>query len=144
MVSKQESSLGKFIRNIKSKTINLQKSGVINFLVDHVICKVYVGQTGRSFAERIDDHECSYFKEDGKSNYANHVIDELRSFNSDLKILHQVEKSNRLNLLETLEINKLRFDNVLLNSQLDLNNSPLSNFKRSQSLATFNKQKSIK
>ena len=70
-----------------------------------------------------DDDERKYFNEDGKSNYTNHVIDESHSL-FQLKILHQAKKGNRLNLLETLEINNLKFDNASLNNQLDLNNSP--------------------
>ena len=40
------------------------------------------------------------------------------------RIILQI-KDSRLNALEMLEINRRKFDNVLLNNQLDINNSPL-------------------
>lgn len=51
------------------------------------------------------------------------------NFNDNFKILHVSNKGSKLDLLETLEINKQKHLDVLLNDQVDLNNSPLLNLK---------------
>ena len=56
-----------------------------------------------------------------------HLIDFNHNFNNKYKILHKVNKGIILNLLETLEINRLKNCDVLLNNQLDLNSQPLLN-----------------
>ena len=48
-----------------------------------------------------------------------------------LKILHVGNKGARLNALESLEINKRKFCNVLLNDQVDIKSSPLLNLFKS-------------
>ena len=48
-------------------------------------------------------------------------------FDDNFEILHVSNKGLKLNALESLEINKRKFDNILLNDQLDLNTSPLLN-----------------
>ena len=48
-------------------------------------------------------------------------------FDLNFEILHTEGKGLKLNLLESLEINKLKNTDVLLNDQIDLNNSPLLN-----------------
>ena len=45
----------------------------------------------------------------------------------EFKILHTSDKVLKLNALESLEINKRKFDGVLPNEQLDVNSSPLLN-----------------
>ena len=89
--------------------------------------KVYIGQTGRSFEKRMYGHNYSFRYNDGKSNYANHLLEKDHSYNDNFKILHLSDKGPKLDLLETLEINKHKYLNVLLNNQLDLNSSPLLN-----------------
>ena len=42
-------------------------------------------------------------------------------------MLHEIQKGKKLNLLESLEINRLKYDNVLLDDQFDPNSSPLLN-----------------
>lgn len=48
-------------------------------------------------------------------------------FDENFEVLHTADKSRKLKLLETLEINYSRSACKLLNDQLDLNNSPLLN-----------------
>ena len=121
-------NLSNFIKNNKSKLRDDQKSGV--YKLECGSCdKVYIGQTGRTFRRRMYEHFRSYLNQDGESNYANHLIDYNHVFNNKYKILHQENKGMILNLLETLEINRLKNCDVLLNNQLDLNNSPLLNLK---------------
>ena len=40
-------------------------------------------------------------------------------------ILHEIRKGKNLNLLESIEIDRLKYDNVLRSDQLDLNSSLL-------------------
>ena len=81
-------SLGKLIRNNKSKTPDDKKSGV--YKLECGTCdKLYIGQTGRTFIERIREHFRSYFNhQDYASNYANHLIDFNHRFNNKYSILH--------------------------------------------------------
>ena len=112
------SCLGKYIQNNKSKTVNKEKSGV--YQLNCGSCnKIYIGKTGRAFKERIDDHSRSL--EDGKSKYAEHILLENHIFDDNFEILHVSNKGLKLNALESLEINKRKFDNILLNDQLDFN-----------------------
>ena len=50
--------------------------------------KYNIGQTGKSFKKRLKDHKGSFRNKNGKSNYANHLIEENHCFNPDFKILH--------------------------------------------------------
>ena len=120
-------TLGIHIKNNKSKTEKDNKSGV--YELNCGSCnKIYIGQTGRTFKERVDEHFRSYRLKNKKSNYANHLLDNTDHVsNRDYKILHTADKGLKLNALESMEINRRRFDNVLLNDQLDLNSSPLLN-----------------
>ena len=44
-----------------------------------------------------------------------------------IQLLHTADKGLKLNALESLKINKRKFDDVLLNDQVDLNSLPLLN-----------------
>lgn len=52
---------------------------------------------------------------------------EVHDFSHNSKILYSVNKALKLNLLETLEINKMRPSDLLSSDQLDLPNSPILN-----------------
>lgn len=123
---KTNNSLGKLIKNNKSKTDNLKKSGVYKLQCNDCP-KTYIGQTGRCFNKRIKEHYSSFINGKSDSNYGLHLRECNHSFNQNFKILHSENKGHRLNLLETLEINKLKNSENLLNDQLELNNSPLLN-----------------
>ena len=123
---KINNSLGKYIKYNKSTTLKKEKSSVYQLKCGSWD-KIYIGQTGRAFKDRINDRSRSYRNGDGKSKYADHILDENHFFDDDFKILHVTNKGVRLNALESLEINKKKLDNVLLNDQLDLNSSPLLN-----------------
>ena len=76
------------------------------------------------------DHERSFIYNDGKSNYSKHILNENHVFNDDFNILHIASNGAKVNALESLEINKLKNKNKLLNDKLDLNNnSHLLNLK---------------
>ena len=71
--------------------------------------QVYIGQTGRSFEKRMYGHNYSFRYNDGKSNYANHLLEKDHSYNDNFEILHLSGKGPKLDLLETLEINKHKY-----------------------------------
>ena len=48
--------------------------------------KIHIGQTGRAFKERINDFSRSHRNGDGKSKYADHILDENHLFNDEFKI----------------------------------------------------------
>lgn len=121
-------NLGKFIKNNKSKTDKDQKSGVYKLLCGSCD-KIYIGQTGRNFNKRIKEHRSSYIYEKEDSHYATHLNEENHNFNDNFILLHNESKSYRLNLLESLEINKYKKTDKLLNDQKDLNSSPLLNLQ---------------
>ena len=106
----------------------MQLSGVYKLVCENCD-KVYIGQTGRSFYNRIKEHFRSYLNNDSLSNYSSHLNAENHHFNREFKVLHRSSKGVRLNALEFLEINKRKNLQILLNDQLDVNSSPLLNLK---------------
>ena len=119
-------TLGKYIKNNKSKTDKLYKSGV--YQLNCGSCpKIYIGQTGRSFKKRINEHKYSFNKFKLNSNYAKHLLEENHAFDENFKILNLENKNKKLNFLESMQINKFKNQDILLNDHLDLNDSPLLN-----------------
>ncbi|KAI4468052.1 thap domain-containing protein 9 [Holotrichia oblita] len=135
MAYKTNNNLAKYIKNNKGKTNHSNKWGVYK-LTCGTCTKGYIGQTGRAFKTRIADHYSAYINRKNDSTYANHLIDNNHSFNIDFDILHVENKSLKLDLLETLEINKYKNSDNLLNDKVDLNSSPLLNIF-SQTDATY-------
>ena len=105
------------------------KSGV--YILTCKICNAsYVGQTGRNFKIRLGDHERSWRLGQDVSSFSNHLrMHQVSDFisNVDFKILHLNNKGRKLDALENLEIKRLMYNNcnLVLNEQIDLNNSPL-------------------
>lgn len=123
---KTNNKLGKLIKNNKTKNKKGAKCGVYKLKCGSCP-KIYIGQTGRNFNTRIKEHKNSYNKKHTDSHYALHLNNEQHNFDDNFEILHQEPKSIKLNFLETMEINRYKKFNVLLNDQLDLNGSPLLN-----------------
>ena len=123
---KTNNTIGKYIKNNKSKTKKDCKSGV--YLLNCGSCpKFYIGQTGRSFQKRINEHKFSFKKKKDNSNYAKHLLNDNHNFNDNFKVLHLENKGMKLNLLESMEINKHTNSDLILNDQLDCGTSPLIN-----------------
>ena len=84
--------------------------------------KHYIGQTGRTFIDRFNEHK---LKQNTKSNFALHLIEENHNytdFDSNLIPLHCCGKGRLLDALEEFEIyksNKEKEDD-LLNDKLTL------------------------
>lgn len=123
---KTNNSLGKRLKNSKSKTNKNNKSGIYQLKCGSCP-KIYIGQTGRSCSTRIKEHKSSFLNKKSNSNYANHLLEENHVFDDNYKILHIENKGQKMNFLECLEINRLKYTGNLLNDQTDLNNSPLLN-----------------
>lgn len=125
---KTNNKLSMFIKNNKEKTEKDKKSGVYK-LTCGTCDKCYIGQTGRTFKTRISEHLKSYQQKKQDSTYANHLLEENHLPSPEFKILHVENKGLKLNLLESLEINKIKNcnKNIILNDQLEINMSPLLN-----------------
>ena len=125
--------LGFYIKNNKTLNNNKKVDKSLRPGVYKLLCgscnKVYIGKTSRKFKIRIYEHNYDYRYKKLKSNYAKHLLEEGHSFNDNFKVLHFCEKGSRLDTLESLEINRLKNTNTLLNDQLDINESPLLNLK---------------
>ncbi|XP_045470675.1 uncharacterized protein LOC123677962 [Harmonia axyridis] len=112
---KTSNNLKHSLVNSKDKIPMLDKSGVYRLNCSNPDCRVcYIGQTGRKIKTRLSEHvrliESNSDKDEINSNsvFSNHIINEKHNFvpNSDVEILHVCDKGKKLNLLETLEINK--------------------------------------
>lgn len=120
---KSHRKLSTLLFNAKDATDPIKKSGVYKLTCSE--CNsVYIGQTGRNFETRYQEHFRSFRLKHSNSTFANHIIDCNHRFPKmdQLKILHTCEKGQKLNLLEALEIDKHRRDSEvnLLNEQTDL------------------------
>lgn len=86
----------------------------------------YIGQTGRSFKQRISEHKSSFKNKKSNSTFANHLLETGHTSNFIPDILHFEKKGFKLHLLESLEIKKhLNQTFLCLNEQTSLYNSPL-------------------
>lgn len=79
----------------------------------------YVGQTGRSFKIRVNEHIKNWKKCNGDSNFAEHLIANDHRFEAEenVEFLHFNNKGRLLNVLDALEITRVTKDK----SQLSLN-----------------------
>jgi len=103
--------------------------------VYEIVCgqcpKKYIGQTGRSFRTRWREHLPKNSAEQ-KSNYAEHLVQHGHSYSKiedNLKILHKVNKSNSMSVLENYEIFKAvkRDPDNVLNDKVDSQANSLFN-----------------
>lgn len=111
-------SLKSHIGNSKEKVSPLDKSGVYRVVCSSENCNTaYVGQTGRKFSIRINEHlkeierakRLNLSPSKIKSNFSRHIVTNNHEFNpdNDTTLLHFCNKSNKLDLLEIMEINKM-------------------------------------
>ena len=124
-------NLAKALLNCKTPLPPHLKSGVYQLLCQD--CNTnYIGKTGRNFNTRIKEHCTHWIKKSlGKSNFADHLINNNHSFDpsSHIKYLHLENNYKKLSHLEIFEINK-NLNNNLCNEQLIFSaNSPLLQIK---------------
>lgn len=79
------------LKNNKDKTNKEDKSGVYE-LSCGTCDKKYIGQTGRTFKQRIKEHKYAFTHKLDKSNYSSHLIEENHTYNEKFKILHTCNK----------------------------------------------------
>lgn len=121
---KTNNNLSKYINNKKEKVDKINQSGV--YKLNCGSCNaIYVGQTGRSFKTRWSEHIKNY---NNKSSFTNHIKEQNHQINEEnFKILHIQQKSSKLNILESIEIqnhiNNPKFN--VLNDKEELYTSPI-------------------
>ena len=72
---------------------------------------------------------CDKYCRPKKSHFANHFFDNPDHIHTDeFNMLLSADKGLKLNTLESLDINKCKFEDVLLNEQIHLDILPLLNF----------------
>ena len=84
-----------------------QKKSVVHQLVCKDCNKKYTGQTGRSFYTRFKEHFRDYKYNNGKSNFAQHLIDNnhtVRTMEYIMNILYITKKGKLMDTLERFHI----------------------------------------
>lgn len=116
------------VNNKIDKTPPNQKSGVYQIKCNDCNFE-YIGQTGRTFKARINEHLRPTKNNPQSSNIAEHILNTNHSFSPDnLNILHVQRKGQKLDVLEAYEIFRAcREKRDLLNDQTFLSPSPLLN-----------------
>lgn len=83
------------------------KAGVYKLTCNDVLCKAsYIGQSGRCIRTRYKEHRMAA-KYNKHSSFSEHMLDEDHSFTDlehDTTVLHFANKSQKLNILESIEI----------------------------------------
>lgn len=122
---KTKNKLYQQLGNPKSKTINLEKSGIYEIKCD--CCdKAYVGQTKRNIKQRFKEH-LSHIKYNRpeKSAIASHCLEENHTISkSNTKLLKGISDRKYLNAWETYFIN-LKQDKLVNNEDGPIQNSRL-------------------
>jgi len=80
--------------------------------------KAYVGQTGRSFSTRFNEHKLAFRNNSHTSKFTQHLIEHTHSFGTihdTVQILHNHKKSAHLKTLERYHINAEYANNNHLN-----------------------------
>lgn len=121
---KTNNNLSKYINNKKEKIDKINQSGV--YKLNCGSCNsIYIGQTGRSFKTRWTEHKKNY---NNNSSFTNHTKEENHHYNEEnFEILHIQQKSFKLNILESIEIQK-HINNPcfnVLNDKEELYTSPI-------------------
>jgi hypothetical protein len=116
------------VNNKLDKTPPMQNSGVYQIRCDDCTFE-YIGQTGRTFKTRINEHLRPMKNNAQTSKIAEHILNTNHSFNPDnLNILHIQKKGKKLDALERFEIFKAcKEGKDLLNDQTFLSPSPILN-----------------
>lgn len=122
-------NLGKLMINCKDRISKDRKSGVYQLSCNDCEAR-YIGQTGRNFKTRIDEHRRAIGKNDCTSLFAQHLFDETHSCDFDnFKVLHSCNKGRILDRLETIEIKRaVRNNEILTNDIVFQTISPLLDF----------------
>ena len=130
-IFKTTHDLKNLLTNNKNKPDILEQNGVYRLnCADCNMC--YIGETGRSLGLRIKEHQ----KDKINSQLGKHLfLNNHRLDLSNIELLHRYSKSNKLKILESLEIYKAKKSNKpILNESLDIWFRPLFKFLSTQTL----------
>lgn len=125
-ISVNKTNLGSILVNNKEKINKLNKSGVYE-----IKCKdcnaVYIGQSGRSIANRVNEHKKSILNNNKNTGMATHCIENNHFIDTEnINLIHRERKGKRLNLLEQLEIKKsFKSNPCTTNDQQNFINTPI-------------------
>ena len=124
--STNRNNLGTMLNNGKTKTPTLEKSGVYQLTCNDCPA-MYIGETGRQIGVRVKEH----LKKNDTSAFGRHLNISGHTFDtaSGIKILHQLNKGQKMMLLEAYEIKRAQDDGrFILNEQLELNFTPIHEY----------------
>ena len=102
-----------------------QKSGVYQ-LICKDCNKKYTGQTGRSFHTRFKEHFRDYNYKNGKSNFAQHLIDNNHTFGPIDEVMDFLYVTKKGKLMYTLERFYI-YDETKRNNQINDKSTVLQN-----------------
>lgn len=109
------------LNNNIEKRDKYNQSGV--YLLECECEAKYIGQTGRKLKTRYKEHIRSFKYNKKDSNFANHLINEdhkPRDMQTSMKLIHPINKGTRLNIIENMEIFKLKLkDQKIINEQIN-------------------------
>jgi len=90
--------------------------------------KAYVGQTGKSFLARYNEHKQAFRNNCHTSKFAQHLLEQAHSFstiNNTMQILHYQKKSTHLNTMECYYIHAEFAANNHLNDSQNIFPNPI-------------------
>ena len=104
----------------------LSKSGVYQLSCNNCT-GIYIGQSGRNFKLRVNEHQKAYKNGSTQSHFAKHLLEYNHSLDFKPKILHIAKKGSRLNVLEKMEIIQKNSNPgyILTNEYIFRSSSPL-------------------
>lgn len=118
------------LKNLREKS-KTRDSGVYKLKCNDCT-KFYIGQTGRTFTQRFNEHtkevDHNHPKPNVKSNYAQHLNKERHTFTNietNLQILHTMPKSKSLDRREEYEIYRERNNQDMLNDKINTKTNKL-------------------
>ena len=106
MAFKTKHTIGTLLQHPHNTQNKFQNKGVYQLTCQNCD-KVYIGQTGRSFATRFKEHERDYHNKCTKSLFAKHPLEQqhhLSPMEECMSILEIQRKSKKLNTLEQFHI----------------------------------------
>ena len=131
-----DNNIKKILHHKSAKPIK-QRTGVYKIQCDD--CNsFYIGQTGRAFKKRFQEHLPKNDIHNIKSNFARHLVNNNHNytdFDTNFKPLHICKKGRYMDTLEEFEISKAfkqskktnnsQDDGFILNDQLNFKSNPL-------------------
>lgn len=113
-------------KNLQNQNKHINEDSGVYKLTCNDCPKFYIGQTGRNFQQRFNEHikEVNHDnpKINTKSNFAQHLNNEKHTYtniNENLKILHKMKKGKMMDRREEYAIYKERKNELILNEKIN-------------------------